>query len=98
MTEKAKKILARMRKPGIQEEFNRSTLDDVGLVAGGKGEKFLSELNEMAELKGDGGRRETSDFTLKRPGGDPGPSLYSDGAYLININLRVSTYAPAVIR
>ncbi len=52
MTEKARKILRRMRRQPIPEvsdrildEFNQSTLDDVGPVAGGDSEsKFLREL------------------------------------------------------
>jgi len=36
--------------------FNASTLDDVGPVGGDKGEKFLSELNEMQDLEGDAGK------------------------------------------
>ena len=38
-------------------DFNASTLDDVGPVGGDKGEKFLSELNEMADLEGNAGRK-----------------------------------------
>jgi hypothetical protein len=37
-------------------DFNASTLDDVGPVGGDKGEKFLSELNEMQDLKRDAGK------------------------------------------
>jgi hypothetical protein len=31
-------------------------MDDVGPLRGDKGEKFLSELNEMADLEGDAGK------------------------------------------
>jgi transcription antitermination factor NusA-like protein len=71
MTDKAQKILRRINRrrvlkrlnnPGTREkilrEFNDSTLDDVGPLAGDKGEKFLSELNEMADLESKAGRRE----------------------------------------
>jgi hypothetical protein len=37
-------------------DFNQSTLDHVGPLGGDKGEKFLSELNEMQDLKGDAGK------------------------------------------
>lgn len=70
MTDKAQKILQRMNKrrvlkrlnnPGRREkilrEFNDSTLDDVGPLAGDKGDKFLTELNEMADLEGEAGLR-----------------------------------------
>ena len=63
MTEKAKKILQKtqlrrlFRNPKardrVLDEFNRSTLDDVGPIGGDKGEKFLKELNEMADLERD---------------------------------------------
>ena len=42
-------------------EFNRSTLDDVGPLGGEKGETFLKELNEMADLESEAGRRENPD-------------------------------------
>ena len=71
MTYKAKTILQKMNKRKamnrlanpkarnrILDEFNRSTLDDVGPVGGDKGEKFLRELNEMADLEGNAGRRQ----------------------------------------
>ena len=46
------------KKDKILNEFNQSTLDPVGPFAGDKGEKFLSELNEMAALEGNAGKRE----------------------------------------
>jgi hypothetical protein len=74
MTDKAQKILKRMNQrrvlkrlsnPGTREkilsEFNHSTLDDVTPFAGDKGDRFLSELNEMADLEGDAGRKENPD-------------------------------------
>ena len=41
----------------ILDQFNRENLDNVGPIGGDKGEKFLSELNEMADLEGDAGRK-----------------------------------------
>ena len=41
----------------ILDQFNNSPLDDVGPLGGEKGEKFLSELNEMADLEGEAGRK-----------------------------------------
>ena len=71
MTEKAKKILRKLkltklfgdpqRRDQILRDFNASTLDPVGPVGGGKGENFLSELNEMADLEGDAGQKENPD-------------------------------------
>ena len=67
MTEKAKKILRKLkltklfgdpqRRDQILRDFNASTLDPAGPLGGDKGEKFLSELNEMADLEGDAGRK-----------------------------------------
>jgi hypothetical protein len=37
-------------------DFNASTLDPVGPLGGDKGEKFLSELNEMQDLERDAGK------------------------------------------
>jgi hypothetical protein len=37
-------------------DFNQSTLDHVGPLGGDKGEKFLSELNEMQDLERDAGK------------------------------------------
>ena len=45
----------------VLDSLNKSTLDDVGPVGGDKGEKFLRELNEMADLEGDAGRKESPD-------------------------------------
>ena len=45
------------RRNRILDQFNNSPLDDVGPLGGEKGEKFLSELNEMADLEGDAGRK-----------------------------------------
>ena len=69
MTQKARKILQKMNKriamkrlanpekrDKILNEFNQSTLAPVGPFAGDKGEKFLSELNEMADLERDAGK------------------------------------------
>jgi len=67
MTEKAKKILRKLkltkpfgdpqRRDQILRDFNASTLDPVGPLGGDKGEKFLSELNEMADLESEAGRK-----------------------------------------
>ena len=40
----------------VLSDFNASTLDDVGPIGGDKGEKLLSELNEMADLERDTGK------------------------------------------
>jgi hypothetical protein len=40
----------------ILRDFNASTLDPVGPLGGEKGEKFLSELNEMADLERGAGK------------------------------------------
>ena len=74
MTQKARKILQKMNKriamkrlanpekrDKILNEFNQSTLDPVGPFAGDKGEAFVKELNELAELESDAGRRENPD-------------------------------------
>jgi hypothetical protein len=37
----------------ILKEFNQSTLDDVGPVAGARGNRFLQEINEMQNLEHD---------------------------------------------
>ena len=71
MTDKAHEILQEMqkrqalkrlanpeRRNRILNEFNRDQLADVGPLGGDKGEKFLSELNEMADLESDAGRKE----------------------------------------
>jgi hypothetical protein len=67
MTNKAHAILRKMklgrliRNPKTRDqvlgEFNRSTLDDVGPLGGEKGETFLKELNEMADLESQAGQR-----------------------------------------
>jgi hypothetical protein len=70
MTDKAKKILQKMNnrqalirlanpraRNRILDQFNRENLDDVGPLAGDKGDKFLTELNEMADLEGEAGLR-----------------------------------------
>ena len=70
MTEKAQAVLKKTRKQQalkrlanperrnrILDQFNNSTLDDVGPLGGEKGEKFLSELNEMADLESEAGRK-----------------------------------------
>ena len=60
MTEKARKIMKRLNNPDMRErflsDFNASTLDPVGPLGGDKGEKFLSELNEMADSERDAGK------------------------------------------
>jgi hypothetical protein len=71
MTEKAKKILRKLKltklfgdpqgRDQILRDFNASTLDPVGPLGGDKGEKFLKELNGMANLEGNAGRKESSD-------------------------------------
>jgi hypothetical protein len=45
----------------ILEQFNRENMDDVGPLGGEKGEKFLSELNEMVDLERNAGRKESPD-------------------------------------
>jgi hypothetical protein len=45
----------------VLDEFNRSTLDDVGPLGGDKGEKFLKELNVMQDLQGDAGQKVSPD-------------------------------------
>jgi hypothetical protein len=61
MSTKARRILALLNDPRrrtrVLDSLNRSTLDDVGPLGGEKGEKFLSELNEMADLEGEAGRK-----------------------------------------
>ena len=70
MTNKARKILQKMnkrqalkrlanpeKKDKILNEFNQSTLDPVGPLGGDQEIKVLKELNEMADLEGDAGRR-----------------------------------------
>ena len=61
MSAKAKRILALLNDPRrrtrVLDSLNKSTLDDVGPLGGDKGEKFLTELNEMADLEGDAGQR-----------------------------------------
>ena len=49
------------RRNRILSEFNRDQMDDVGPIGGDKGEKFLSELNEMADLEGDAEPKESPD-------------------------------------
>ena len=74
MTDKAKKILQRMnrrkavkrlanpeRRDRILKEFNLDQMDGVGPLGGDRGEKFLSELNEMQDLQGEAGRKENPD-------------------------------------
>jgi hypothetical protein len=43
----------------ILSDFNQSTLDPVGPGAGASGDRFLKELNEMQDLQGDAGRKES---------------------------------------
>jgi hypothetical protein len=59
MTNKAKNIMRKMklRRDQILTEFNASTLDEVGPIGGDKGERFLKELNEMADLEGEVGQK-----------------------------------------
>jgi hypothetical protein len=65
MSAKARRILALLNDPRrrsrVLDSLNKSTLDDVGPLGGDKGEKFLKELNEMAGMEGDAGRRENPD-------------------------------------
>ena len=60
MSPKARRILALLNDPRhrtrLLDSLNKSTLDDVGPVGGDKGEKFLSELNEMQDLERDAGK------------------------------------------
>jgi hypothetical protein len=57
MSAKARRILALLNDPRrrtrVLDSLNKSTLDDVGPLAGDEGEKFLSELNEMQDLERD---------------------------------------------
>ena len=61
MSAKARRILALLNDPRhrtrVLDSLNKSTLDDVGPIGVEKGEKFLSELNEMQDLQGDAGRK-----------------------------------------
>jgi len=67
MSDKAKKILRKLkltnlfrdpqRRDQILRDFNDSTLDPVGPLEGEKGERFLKELNEMADLESKAGQR-----------------------------------------
>jgi hypothetical protein len=52
-----KRLANSERRNRILYEFNRDNTDDVGPVGGDKGEKFLSELNEIAELECAAGRK-----------------------------------------
>jgi hypothetical protein len=52
-----KRLTNSERRNRILYEFNRDNTDDVGPVGGDKGEKFLSELNEIAELECAAGRK-----------------------------------------
>jgi hypothetical protein len=62
MGPKARRILALLNDPRrrtrVLDSFNKSTLDEGAVPVGGdKGEKFLSELNEMADLESDAGQK-----------------------------------------
>jgi uncharacterized protein YfeS len=61
MSKKARRILALLNDPRhrnrLLDSLNRSTLDDVAPFGGDKGEKFLSELNEMADLESKAGQK-----------------------------------------
>jgi hypothetical protein len=72
MTDKAKTILQKMNKRQamkrlanpkarnrILDQFSRENLDDVDPIGADKGEKFLGELNEMAEIESMAGRKGT---------------------------------------
>jgi hypothetical protein len=64
MSAKARRILALLNDPKrrtrVLDSFNKSTLDEgAGPVGGYKGEKFLGELNEMAEMESMAGRKGT---------------------------------------
>ena len=65
MSAKARRILALLNDPRhrtrLLDSLNRSTLDEVALYAGDKGEKFLKELNEMQDLQSNAGRKENLD-------------------------------------
>lgn len=65
MSAKARRILALLRDPRhrnrLLDSLNKSTLDDVGPLGADKGEKFLSELNEIADLEREAGRKENPD-------------------------------------
>lgn len=63
MSAKARRIWAPLddprRRNRVLDSFNKSTLDDVRPVGGDKGEKFLKEPNEMADLESQAGRKES---------------------------------------
>lgn len=69
MTEKAKRIVDKLKnrrakkpwavKEKVLQEFNTSTLDDVGPVSGGDREmKVLREMNELQEFENTALKRE----------------------------------------
>ena len=69
MTEKAQRILDKLNKKNrktprsirdtVLQQFNASTLDDVGPVAGGDQEiKVLKEMNELQEFENSALKRE----------------------------------------
>jgi hypothetical protein len=45
----------------VLDSFNKKTLDDVGPVGGAQEIKVLKELNEMADLEREAGRKESPD-------------------------------------
>jgi hypothetical protein len=61
MSAKARRILTLLKDSSHRERMlqamNRENLDDVGPLAGDKGEKFLSELNKMEDLETMAGQR-----------------------------------------
>ena len=71
MTTKARAVLQRMirrrlfgnprARDRVLGQFNKENLDDVGPLGGDRGEKFLMELNEMADLESNAGRKDNPD-------------------------------------
>jgi hypothetical protein len=64
MTDKAPKILQKIsNRQALKRLANPKArsriLDDVAPIGGDKGEKFLRELNEMADLERNAGRKES---------------------------------------
>jgi hypothetical protein len=60
MSAEVKRVFALLNDPRNRERMlqamNRENTNDVGPFAGDKGEKFLSELNEMADLESKAGK------------------------------------------
>lgn len=65
MGAKSKRILALLNHARNRERMlqamNRENMDDVGPIGADKGETFLKELNEMADLESKAGQEESPD-------------------------------------